>query len=342
MRIQPSNERITLPLGEYFKSITNENSYNLISKPLNMGFLLNEHIFVNNLFFYRDCNTTNEIAYETKDKLNRIVLSDFKVLYKTGELDKKYINNCCKKYKKRKYLLKRTNKINNELIRTTNIETKIMTEIIKNLNFTKSKKDSHCRNCENKIIGNNSYTKSLFLYELHDISDNTRTKIINHINDKLNPNVENPNDKISVDICLEELFIYFTICKILTNITQYKNYLSYCIKNINKDLFNLNKNCMFNDILEDRICENDNELAINFSEHYIFKDYNTYAIDNKNKSPCLGYVLALSNQGNKWNVFPNNNDKSQHYISIENINDMIKTIKAYEKEGISLIENQIY
>ena len=57
---------------------------------------------------------------------------------------------------------------------------------------------------------------------------------------------------------------------------------------------------------------------------------------------CLGYVLAFSNQGNKWNVFPKNNDNFQHYISSDNIDNMINTIKSYEKEGINLIENQIY
>ena len=99
---------------------------------------------------------------------------------------------------------------------------------------------------------------------------------------------------------------------------------------------------MFNDVLEDRICEKDNELDINFSEYYIFKDYNTYAIDNKNKCMCLGYVVAFSNKGNKWNVFPRNNDNIQHYISSDNIDNMLTIINAYEKEGVNLIENQIY
>jgi hypothetical protein len=102
---------------------------------------------------------------------------------------------------------------------------------------------------------------------------------------------------------------------------------------------------MFNDVLEDRICEKDNEVDSKFSKfskYYIFKDYDTYGIDNKNKCMCLGYILAFSNQGNKWNVFPKNNDNFQHYISSDNIDNMINTIKSYEKEGINLIENQIY
>ena len=57
---------------------------------------------------------------------------------------------------------------------------------------------------------------------------------------------------------------------------------------------------------------------------------------------CLGYVLALSKKDNKWNVFPKNNDNSQHYISSDNIDNMLNIIKAYEREGINLIENQIY
>ena len=222
------------------------------------------------------------------------------------------------------------------MIRIKNIETKIKTEIINNLNFSKKTKESHYMNCKNKMLGKNSYSKCLFLYELHNISNDTKTKIINYINVKL-------NITIIVDICLEKLFIYFTICKILKNIELYKNYLSCCIDTINKNTFNLNKKyCMFNDVLEDRICEKDNEFDNKFSEYYIFKDYDTYAIDNKNKCMCLGYVLAFSNQGNKWNVFPKNNDNCQHYISSNNIDNMINTIKAYEKEGINLIENQIY
>jgi hypothetical protein len=297
---------------------------------------LNDPIFVNNQFFYRNYNITNEIVYETKDKLSRITFGEFELLCKITELNTKYINNCCKKYKKRKYLIKRTNKINNEMIRIKNIEAKIKTEIINNLNFSKKTKESHYMNCKNKMLGKNNYSKSLFLYDLHDISIYTKTKIINYINNKLNVS-------ISVDICLEELFIYFTICKILKNIELYKNYLSCCIDNINKNLFNLNKKyCMFNDVLEDRICEKDNELDSKFSEYYIFKDYDTYAIDNKNKCMCLGYVLALSKKDNKWNVFPKNNDNSQHYISSDNIDNMLNIIKAYEREGINLIENQIY
>ena len=297
---------------------------------------MNDPIFVNNQFFYRNYNITNEIVYETKDKLSRITFGEFELLCKITELNTKYINNCCKKYKKRKYLIKRTNKINNEMIRIKNIEAKIKTEIINNLNFSKKTKESHYMNCKNKMLGKNNYSKSLFLYDLHDISIYTKTKIINYINNKLNVS-------ISVDICLEELFIYFTICKILKNIELYKNYLSCCIDNINKNLFNLNKKyCMFNDVLEDRICEKDNELDSKFSEYYIFKDYDTYAIDNKNKCMCLGYVLALSKKDNKWNVFPKNNDNSQHYISSDNIDNMLNIIKAYEREGINLIENQIY
>jgi hypothetical protein len=274
-------------------------------------------------------------VYETKDKLNRITFGDFELLCKTKELNKKYINNCKKKYKKRKYLLKRNNKINDEMLRINNIENKIKTEIINNLNFEKSQRNSHYRNCENKILGNNVYNKPLFLYDLHDITDNTKTKIISYINFKLKIN-------ICLDICLEKLFIFFTICKILKNIELYKNYLSCCIETINKNTFNLNKKyCMFNDVLEDRICERDNVIDKHFSQYYIFKDCNTYAIDNKNKCICLGYVLAFSNKDNKWNVFPKNNDNFSDNISSENIYNMLHVINEYEKEGFNLLENQL-
>ena len=72
------------------------------------------------------------------------------------------------------------------MIRIKNIETKIKKEIINNLNFKKSQGDSHYRNCENKILGKNVYKKSLFLYQLHDINNNTKTKLIDYIKLKLN------------------------------------------------------------------------------------------------------------------------------------------------------------
>jgi hypothetical protein len=139
MIVQTYNELITMPLGEIFKNITNKNSHNLFNQPLTINFLLNDPIFVNNHFFYRNYNITNEIVYETKDKLSRITFGEFELLCKITELNTKYINNCCKKYKKRKYLIKRT-KINNEMIRIKNIEAKIKTEIINNLNFSKKQK----------------------------------------------------------------------------------------------------------------------------------------------------------------------------------------------------------
>ena len=57
---------------------------------------------------------------------------------------------------------------------------------------------------------------------------------------------------------------------------------------------------------------------------------------------CLGYILAFSKEGKKWNVFPENNDNKYYHVSNDNIDTMINIIKAYENEGINLIENQIY
>ena len=52
MSVQTYNQLITMPLGEIFKNITNENSHNLFNQPLTINFLLNDPIFVNNQFFY--------------------------------------------------------------------------------------------------------------------------------------------------------------------------------------------------------------------------------------------------------------------------------------------------
>lgn len=60
MNVQTYNELITMPLCEIFKNIINDNSYNLFNQSLTINFLLNDPIFVNNKFFYRNYNITNE------------------------------------------------------------------------------------------------------------------------------------------------------------------------------------------------------------------------------------------------------------------------------------------
>ena len=42
MSVQTYNELITMPLGEIFKNITNNNSHNLFNQPLTINFLLND------------------------------------------------------------------------------------------------------------------------------------------------------------------------------------------------------------------------------------------------------------------------------------------------------------
>jgi len=64
MSVKTYNELITMPLGEIFKNITNKNSHNLFNQPLTKNFLLNDPIFVNNQFFYRNYNITNIILEE--------------------------------------------------------------------------------------------------------------------------------------------------------------------------------------------------------------------------------------------------------------------------------------
>jgi hypothetical protein len=90
MSIQTFSKLITMPLGEIFKNITNENSHNLFNESLTINFLLNDPIFVGNQFFYRNYNIINKIVYETKDKLSSITFGDFELLYKTKEVNTKY------------------------------------------------------------------------------------------------------------------------------------------------------------------------------------------------------------------------------------------------------------
>ena len=87
MSVQTYNQLLTMPLCEIFKNITNENSHNLFNQPLTINFLLNDPIFVDSQFFYRNYNINNEIVYETKDKLSCITFGDFELLCKTKEIN---------------------------------------------------------------------------------------------------------------------------------------------------------------------------------------------------------------------------------------------------------------
>lgn len=335
---------VVIPFKDLFKNITNENSYNLFDQPLTIKFFLNNPIFHNNLFFYRNDDMKNKIVYETKDKLNSITFGEFEVhtlKYKINEL---YIHKCCKYYEKNNTLLKRTKILNDEIIRVDSIVNKIKTEIIYNLNFTKSKEHSHYMDCKKKLCGTN-YKKPLFLYQLHKINNDTKIKLVNYINDKLKANEYDNNiiikDNEKNNIKLETLFIYFSICEILKNMLLYKNYLLCCINHINKNLFNLNtKYCLFSNIIKDRICEEDITLNKHYVEYYIFKDYYTYAIDNYNDCMCSGYIMALSKNASKWNIFPKNNDNNANNCRIlsSNINNMINIINAHEQEGIYMMD----
>ena len=51
MSVQTYNEVITMPLGEIFKNITNENRNNLFNQPLTINFLLNDPILLIINFF---------------------------------------------------------------------------------------------------------------------------------------------------------------------------------------------------------------------------------------------------------------------------------------------------
>jgi len=50
MSVQTYNKLITMPLGEIFKNITNENSHNLFNQPLTIKFLLNTFKYIQNKF----------------------------------------------------------------------------------------------------------------------------------------------------------------------------------------------------------------------------------------------------------------------------------------------------
>jgi len=205
VQTQTFTREINMSLGFLFKNITKENCYNLLNQPTQILLTLGDPIFIGDQFFYRNNDVLNEFVFETKNKQYRLIISDFELTCGIIKIKedcnyKNYRRNCCKKYKKQNYLSKRTIRINNEIDRMIKIETKIKTEIINNLNFTKSRSNSHYKNCENKITGKNVYKKPIFLFELHEITDGSKNRLIDYINLKLNL-------KMNIKVEFEQLFI---------------------------------------------------------------------------------------------------------------------------------------
>ena len=301
---------IHLPLSNMFKNISNDDSYNYINlnkNSIQIKINLANEVLICDKLFYRNYNFSDKIVYETDDKQSQIEVQQPKLYYKIFNVNSKYRRNCIKRYKKKKILNKRIFKINNEILRINDIEEKIKNEIIFNLNLNKSRNESHYRNSKNKILGFNKYKKSLFLYDLHILDDKIKNKILFYINSLL-------NIKLTIHCNVEELYIYFSICKILKNIKLYKNYLNSSILNIQGDLFSLNKKYfIFNDILKNRIISKNDKLEQKYSEFYIFNDTNIYALDNVTKNMSTGYVLAFDK---KWNVFPKHNDNITNCLKL--------------------------
>lgn len=258
---------IKIPLQDLFLNINKEDCKNLIKeKDLKFNVTLRNPLLINNKFYYRNFSVTDKTKYETNNNPNDYIeIGEISFHGKSIDIPKDYIEKCKRSYKKRNVLPERIHKINNEIRRVDELVFKIKTEVIYNLNFSKGRGASHYCNVENKITGVNKYIKSLFLYDLNLITDSLKIKLINYINNCL---------KIYIDdnATLEEIFIYFALCNILKNIEHYKNYLNECIKQINADLFNLNKQyCMFSDIVEDRIIENDKEFVKYLKNHIYLK-----------------------------------------------------------------------
>jgi hypothetical protein len=226
-----------------------------------------------------------------------------------------------------------------------------MTEIIDDLNFTKSRGDSHVRNPENKVNGENQYKKPLFLFEIffNNFKNPTvKSNLITYINLKLNLNINDiAKNKFEIEIFHELLMVNYCICKIIENIESYRNYLFTSIEHIKVNHFHLNKQIFtFNDTLDDKIvyCYDEtilkNKDLKDFTECYFFKNFFIDAIDNKSKCMSTEYRLCFS-KDNKWNVFPSNSDDKDRFVSNNIFKNMIATNKKYDEEGICFINEEL-
>lgn len=187
----------------------------------------------------------------------------------------------------------RYNKINKELDLVQNI-LNILNSLKDNLdliNLKSNKRKSHCRNIEKKVLDENKFPTTLFLYEIctkkqyHDIAD----QINKYFNLKLNPDKDQ-----------EKVFIYFAFWKIIQNVLSYKNLLKQAIGCIKSNILNIHFNVMFNDTINGRIkLFEDNERI----EYHIL-DYYINAVDNKTKHYSNTYVVCFEKATKKWNIYP--------------------------------------
>lgn len=323
---------VQYPLEHLFKNISNGGT--LINGKLSFKIEYNDVVVMNNIVFTRNKDIENLIVYESNDKNATISFDpkNMEIVGKYNTFSDKYIDACRRKYKQNNELKIRTDKINKEIERIQNLKILIKKEIIHNLNLTKKQKESHHVGSVKKLISH-KYDKPIFIYDLEELTPTIRDRIINYINQLLEYEFLSKNDN------LEKFYIGISFCNILKNINLYINYLNVCIEKINEDVFNLNKNLMFNDILNDRINEKDNVSY--YSKIYEIIDYNVYGVDLHNKTIPTGYCLSLSNNNNKWNVYPLNNDKCNYVISDDNIQQLIDITKLYNDENICLLEQYI-
>lgn len=322
----------TIPLSSLFKNILPNDANGSVSLPLVFEFTFKDVIYANNEFFYIDKTCEHELIYRTKNTNCSITFTHITISEDMPSVTatEQYKNVCRRAYKKQHRLTKRTEQINGEIERVKHLQHLIITEIVHNLNLNKKRKGSHVVDVKNKL-NDDKKRKPVFLYDLHNLSDAGKDKMVKNIQDVLGVIIDARNVK------LEHLYIYFALCNVMNSLQNYNNYLNFCITHINDDLFNLNKQyCLMNDVIEGRLVERNN--TENYSQEFVVRDYNAYAIDYTHKCQSIAYVLALSKSDNRWNIYPefNDNFEMQHSITDEQINEFILTIEKFETEGIDL------
>jgi hypothetical protein len=102
---------------------------------------------------------------------------------------------------------------------------------------------------------------------------------------------------------------------------------------------------MFNDIIENRIEILENTK--NFQKEYHIRDYNTNAIDiqkgdeKNNLYYSNYYILALSKDKNKWNIFPKTNNEKEYKITHEELDNFKNIVNEYHENGLDFFDGYL-
>jgi hypothetical protein len=364
-----NTEYFVFPLNFMFANFTNDIGNNYINAPMRICITLQNPLLFQGQMYYFQSKFNGIYTYVDKNGV-LLYIGDIHLNFNTVSILLDH------KDKIRRYISEqlengidligeRIQKINNEKHRIQNIEHFIRNTVIYNLNLKELRND-HYTDILNKckINVNKNNTKTLFLYMLLlEMKDSDIILINDYINRILNLNLDIFNDinnlknrldmvkpknksakntiKNKIDYKYQELFVYFSICKIIKIIHSYISYLNICISTLNKDAYNYSPELMFNDVLNNKVETKDIPNKHNEREIH-FKDTNINAIDisaTGDKFKSTGFVLAFTREKRKWNIYPEKSKKD--FITESVFDNYVYCIEQYNNEGFNHLQYEL-